>query len=96
MVDNVDYVRAKTGSEIARELGISRQAVSQSLKRALTKMYTGLINEGVTSSPIETIMYLRDWLGVTDEEDIQQFYDMFPKNIKDDIRLDAGNYTVRK
>ena len=35
----MERVRAKTGSEIARELEISRQAVSQTLKRAVTKIY---------------------------------------------------------
>ena len=89
-----ERVRAKTGSEIARELNISRQAVSQTLKRAVTKIYNGLQEDGITESPMETILYMRDWFGITDEEDIQQFYDMFPKSIRDEIKEHARNYSI--
>lgn len=90
----MERTRALSGSEIARELGCSRQAVSQTLKRAVTKLYTGLQEEKITESPTETIMFMREWLGITDEEDIQQFYDMFPKNIRDEIKLDARTYAI--
>ena len=89
-----ERVRAKTGSEIARELDISRQAVSQTLKRAVTKIYNGLLEENITESPTETILFMRDWFGITDEEDLQQFYDMFPKNIRDEIKEHARTYSI--
>ena len=90
----MERTRAMSGSEIARELGCSRQAVSQTLKRAVTKLYEGLQEQGITESPTETVMFMRDWLGVTDEEDIQQFFDMFPKNIREQIKLDARTYAI--
>jgi predicted transcriptional regulator len=90
----MERIKAKTGSEIARELDISRQAVSQTLKRAVTKIYKGLQEEGITDSPTETILFMRDWLNVTDEEDLQQFYDMFPKNIREEIKEHARTYTI--
>lgn len=93
---NIERVRAKSGSEIARELGTSRQAVSQTLKRAVTKLYNGLQEEGITDSPTDTIMFMREYLGIQDEEDIQQFFDMFPKNIRDEIKLDARTYSTGK
>lgn len=96
MIENIDYLRAKTGSEIARELNISRQAVSQSLKRAIVKIYEGLLSEKICETPTETLMFMRDWFGVEEEEDIQQFYDLFPKYIKDDIIVDARTYSIRK
>ncbi len=96
MLENVEYVKAKTGSEIARELDISRQAVSQSLKRAIIKVYEGLLSEDVCESPTEALLFMRDWFGVNDDEDIQQFYDLFPKYIKDDIKLDVRDYSTRK
>jgi hypothetical protein len=89
-----ERVRAKTGSEIARELNISRQAVSQTLKRAVKKIYDGLLEQGITDSPTETVLYMRDWFGCTDDEDIQQFYDMFPKSIKDEIKEHARTYSI--
>lgn len=90
----MERIKAKTGSEIARELDISRQAVSQTLKRAVTKIYKGLQSEGITESPTETIFFMREWLGITDEEDLQQFYDMFPKSIRDEIKEHARTYTI--
>ena len=90
----MERTRAMSGSEIARELGCSRQAVSQTLKRAVTKLYRGLQEDKVTESPTETIMFMREWLGITDEEDIQQFYDMFPKSIREEIKSDARTYTI--
>ena len=90
----MERVRAKTGSEIARELNISRQAVSQTLKRSVTKIYNGLLAEGITDNPTETILFMREWFGVTDEEDLQQFYDMFPKTIREDIKEHARTYSI--
>jgi len=87
-------IQAKTGSEIARELGISRQAVSQSLKRAVTKVYSGLLEKGITERPTETVLVMQSWFGIEDEDDIKQFYDMFPKNIRDEIKLDAKTYSI--
>ena len=94
MLENIEYIKAKTGSEIARELNISRQAVSQSLKRAIIKTYEGLLVENICDTPTEAIMFMRDWFGVDDDEDLQQFYDLFPKYIKDDILVDARTYTT--
>ena len=70
------YGKAMTGSEIARELGITRQAVSQALKRAIRKLYDGLMKEGLTDGPIDTVMFMREWLNITEDEDIQQFFEL--------------------
>lgn len=94
MINNVNYVRAMSGSEIARELNITRQAVSQSLKRAVTKVYEGLIEENITETPTETIIFMMDWFGISDEEDIQQFFEMFPKKIRDEVKEDARVYPI--
>lgn len=82
-------IRAMTGSEIAREMDISRQAVSQSLKRAVMKVYTNLQEEGITDGPIETIMVMRQWFDIEDDDDLKEFYDIFPKKVREEIRQDA-------
>lgn len=92
MMENIEYVQAKTSSQIARELNISRQAVSQSLKRTVVKVYYGLQEEKITTNPTETIMFMRDWFGIEDEDDIQQFYDLLSMDIRDDIKAHARNY----
>ncbi|KFZ26322.1 MAG: hypothetical protein KQ78_01495 [Candidatus Izimaplasma bacterium HR2] len=92
MVENIEYIQAKTSSHIARELNISRQAVSQTLKRTIIKVYKGLQENKITTNPTETIMFMRDWFGIEDDDDIQQFYDLFPQDIRDDIKAHARNY----
>jgi len=94
MVDNINYVQSMSGSEIARELGISRQAVSQLLKRSISKVYNGILEKGLTDTPTETAMFMMDWFGIEDEEDIQQFYDLFSVEIQDKIRRDAKDYVI--
>ena len=83
------YERAMTGSEIARDMGISRQAVSQTLKRAMGKMYRGVMDNGLEETPTEAVLFLQKFLNVTDEEDIQQFFELFPTDIQNEIKEDA-------
>jgi predicted transcriptional regulator len=83
-----------SGSEIARELGISRQAVSQALKRAMGKTYRGLLEQKITESPTETVLFMREWFGVLDEEDIEQFFDLFPKDVQEEIREHARDNPI--
>ena len=94
MLNNIDYERAMSGSEISRSLGITRQAVSQALKRAMGKTYTGLLAEKITENPTETVLFMREWFGILDEEDIEQFFDLFPKEIQDEIRAHARGYII--
>lgn len=88
MIDSVEYKKAMSGSEIARELGITRQAVSQTLKRTMGKVYTNLLKENITENPTETVFFMRDWLGVEDEEDIEMFFSLFPLKIRSEIKED--------
>lgn len=89
MLNCITYHKAMTGSDIARELGVSRQAVSQILRKAVSKVYTGLIEEKVTESPLETVKFMRDWFGVEVEDDIKQFLDMLPSDVLQEVRDEA-------
>jgi predicted transcriptional regulator len=95
MVEGINYVKAMSGSEIASELGITRQAVSQVLKRAIGKVYRGLLDGGVTESPTKTLLLMRDWFGIETEDDIKQFLNLIPANIRKEIKDDVGNYKLR-
>lgn len=83
---------AMTGSEIARELGISRQGVSQALKRAMGKMYNNMLKHKITSNPTETVLAMQEWLGITNEDDIKDFFNLFPKAVQDEIKDHAKGY----
>lgn len=94
MFNGIVYHKASSGAEISRTLGISRQAVSQSLKRAITKVYNGLQAEGITDSPTRTLMFMREWFGVNSEDDIKQFISLLPPKIRKEVREDARNFKL--
>lgn len=94
MLNNIDYERAMSGSEISRKLGITRQAVSQALRRAMGKTYRGLLVEKIIDNPTEAVLFMREWFGIIDKEDIEQFFDLFPMDIQDEIRSHARGYII--
>lgn len=83
-----------TGSEIATELGISRQAVSQSLKKSMKKIYKQVIKTKLADRPFEIALVMMDAFNINQasEQDVEDFYALFPKDIKNEIRKDAASY----
>ena len=77
-----------SGSEIAKKIGVSRQAVSQTLKRGLVKMYNALMKENGTS-PFETVVNLAIGLGV-DDQDYKKFFKLFPPKTRKEIEEDGA------
>jgi len=77
------------GAEIARELGISRQAVSNTLKRAMKKVYisTQELNTGIR--PFEAAVLMMKMFEVTDSNEVNKFFHLFPPNVRDEIRNDV-------
>jgi len=53
-----------TGAEIARELNITRQAVSNNLKRAMTKVYNEVSKSEKTWGPFEVATAMSQMFGV--------------------------------
>lgn len=76
-----------SGAEIAKELGISRQAVSNTLKRAMKKVYieTRKIDK---SSPFEAAVIMSQIFDQGDQ-DIKKFFKLFPPDIRKEIEADA-------
>ena len=82
--------RAMDGSEIAEELGVTRQAVSNVLKRAMTKFYnkTKELDRGWDAFEVSCAMMRM--LGVANNtEDIKKFYNLFPPAIRVEIEKNA-------
>lgn len=79
-----------TGQEIATELGITRQAVSNTLKRAMKKVYTK-VRAMHNTSPFETASNMMIMLSVGDsEEETKEFFKLFPTDIRKEIEKDAS------
>jgi predicted transcriptional regulator len=83
--------RAISGSEIANELGITRQAVSQTLKSSMKKCYKSILKHKFAESPYDAAVALMIFLKVDhgDDQDVKEFFGLFPKEIQKEIYDDA-------
>lgn len=85
-----DYHPAMSCAEIGDELGITRQAVSQTLKRAVKKVYNNVIDlEDSEGSPWIAFNIMSNFFGITDQKDVNMFMNMLPKKIQGEILKDA-------
>ena len=80
-----NHIEPLNGEEIAQELGTTRQYVCNTLKTALKKMYKGVKRLNPDMTPFEIINGIRNYLGITDTEEIQIFFNAFPKAIRNEI-----------
>ena len=71
------------GQQIGDELGITRQAVSKILQKAIHKVYYKL--EG---SPKEKLMSIINGFNINDDSDMKAIYKLLPNSEKDKIKLD--------
>lgn len=87
------YVRTKpmSGSEIAEVLSVSRMAVSQTLKRALKKIYSMLRKRNKHLDSFEIAVMMSEILCVSldDECEVNKFFNLFPAKIKEEIESHA-------
>ena len=76
-----------SGSEIARLLGITRQTVSATTKRALVKMYHTVQQKGLADNGFDAMLVLMSMCHVADGsmEDVFSFLSLFPKDIRDAV-----------
>ena len=72
-----------TGSAIARELGITKQAVNATLQRAMKKMYLAVKEQNPDSTPFEVAAMLLQML--KPDVEAKWFFKAFPANIKKEI-----------
>ena len=84
-------IKPMTGSEIADELGISRQAVSQSLKKSMKKIYRQVKKLRLAEEPFEIVLIMMEVFNVNkaSKQDVEEFYCLFPKDLQNDIRKNA-------
>ena len=76
------------GSEISKELGVTRQAISQMLKRSLGKIYKETKKLDKEMSPFETAV-MAVYILQIDTNDIGSFFKLFPPDIRTEIKEDA-------
>lgn len=83
-----------TGSEVARELGVSRQTVSDATKRGLGKMFKSVMARGLADDAFEAMVVLMEVCNVSTgtRKDVTQFVSLFPKDIQDRVTLAGKNH----
>lgn len=67
-----------SGADIASELKITRQAVSQALKRGLGKIFDELTKQNKDFDAFEVAIGIAQGLDVTDEKDYEKLFRLFP------------------
>lgn len=79
------------GSEIAKELGITRQSVSQTLKKGLNKLYYKILDEGIADTPFDAVlaMMITFKLHTTTQDDLIDFLYLLPNGIRREVEKDA-------
>lgn len=85
-----------TGQEIASKLGVTRQAISNCLKKAMKKVYlkTRAIHN---TKPFDTASNMMVMFNVgSSDEEVRDFFKLFPKDIREEIEKDASSLIRRK
>ena len=80
-----------SGAEIAKNLGISRQAVSNTLKRAMAKMHKGFKKLDNTWNDFDAAVAMSQGFSdlISDEVELKKFFKLFPPDLRKKIEADA-------
>ncbi len=79
------------GAQIGNELGISRQAVSYSIRKSMKKMYKYVLENDIAETPFDAVLSLMSILGINDSDcdDVKGFIKLFSKDIQKEIKNNA-------
>jgi len=81
----------KTGAEIAKELGITRQAVSNTLKRAMGKAFEVMKKENKDMDAFEVAaMMAMGWDAANTVAEMKKFFTLFPPAVRKEIETAAA------
>lgn len=84
------FDRPLDGSDIAIELNITRQAVSNLLKRGMKKFYMQVKKLDPDWGPFDCSCAMLRMLNIgNNEQEIKKFYQLFPPDIRKEIEADA-------
>ena len=85
------YNNPMTGAEIAKELDITRQAVSNTLKRTLNKLISAVRKDNPEWDYFDSATSIMTFLNVDDEE-VFKFFRLFPPKTRQKIESDARKH----
>lgn len=83
----------KSGADIAKELGITRQAVSNTLKRALKKVFTEMKKQNPEWDAFQIAVALaQGWETANTAAEMKKFFKLFPPAVRKEIEQAAAKY----
>ena len=79
-----------SGSEIARAEGITRQAVSQTLKSGVRKVYNEILRQRIADNPFDAVCAMMVGFGLHEatQDDITDFIFLLPMDIRREVKKD--------
>jgi hypothetical protein len=84
-----------SGEEIAKAEGTTRQYISNTLKSAMGKAFIQAQKQFPDMSPYEVAKQMITLFQV-DDDDVGNFYNLFPPSIREIIKKDAVNFLGKK
>ena len=98
MEDDEKIYEQKTGAQIGRELGITRMAVSNTLKRAMAKVFDETKKLDKTWNNFEAAVAMSQIIGVDQDssEELKKFFKLFPPKIRTAIETDGAALVHKK
>ncbi len=84
------FLPQQSGTEVAKNLGIARQAVSSSTKKGLPKAYQAVRDMYPKMKPFEAFMEMAKGFGM--REQAGKLLRLMPKKEKDEIQKDAEKF----
>lgn len=86
-------MNSMTASEISKELGITRQGVSQALKSGLRKLYRKILRTKIADTPFDAICAMMCCFGLhrASHDEVVDFIYLLPNDIRRELEKDAKN-----
>lgn len=82
-----------SGADIAKELGITRQAVSNTLKRAMGKVFQEMKKQNKDMTPFEIAVSMAvGWEAANTTAEMKKFFKLFPPKVRKEIETSAADY----
>lgn len=94
-----EFDENEDGAEIARQMNITRQAVSNTLKRAMKKVYIETRRLNPELHPFDTAVRMMKMFQVYESEEVSKFFHLFPPDVRDEIKtyiIESRRYKYAK
>ncbi|MDY0215255.1 MAG: hypothetical protein RBS24_07080 [Bacilli bacterium] len=85
---NIPYKRTepKKLDDVASDMNVTKQYISQIVKSGLGNLYFGMKRKCPDLTPFEIVESLRAFFGCDCSEDVERFFNQFPNKVKNEVK----------